>query len=96
MKQKALDTWMEEFTTQDSWKVVPIIPSTSITSIAKRFSGVVTLIWYQDFAANQLQRLNDVNERRNTDGGATKAHESQGHSEDEDFHGSSPKEDMLG
>ncbi len=50
----------------------------------------------QEFAANQLQRLNDINERRNTDGGASKAHESQVHSEDEDFHGSSPKEDMLG
>lgn len=69
MKQKALDTWMEEFTTQDSWK---------------------------EFAANQLQRLNDVNERRNTDSGASKAHESQGHSEDEDFHGSGSKEDVLG
>ena len=53
-------------------------------------------LFWQEFAANQLQRLNDINERRNTDGGASKAHESQVHSEDEDFHGSGSKEDMLG
>mmetsp|Transcript_67685 Transcript_67685/g.180946 ORF Transcript_67685/g.180946 Transcript_67685/m.180946 type:complete len:611 (+) Transcript_67685:329-2161(+) len=51
---------------------------------------------WKDFVQNQLEPLNDVNERRNVGGGSSRQI-SQGQSdEEEDFHGGNSKEDGLG